>query len=121
MLTAILSSAKLGALIETNSQRLTDSYKCFIALFEQFGVQYVPAQEGLFVFAQLNQKALGPEDEGRFIADVAAIGVMVSPGSLYGSSAAACGWARITFAVPLPVAREAVRRLKQYLEQTKTE
>ncbi|KAF2492664.1 PLP-dependent transferase [Lophium mytilinum] len=115
-LKALLSSLDLSSLINVSSQRLTDSYSRFVELFEERGIDYLPANSGLFVFAKLGKKATNAEEEAIFFEKLKFGGVMVSPGRFYIGLSTEFGWARITVAVPLEIVEVALERLKRCLE-----
>ncbi|KAF2800544.1 PLP-dependent transferase [Melanomma pulvis-pyrius CBS 109.77] len=110
-LTAILSSPDLSQLLYVNSQRITASYACFTKLFRGLNVEFLPAQEGLFIFAKLGKSIMSIEEEIAFFENLRQRGVLVSAGRFYSGLSTEFGWARVLIAVPLATAEEAVKRL----------
>ena len=111
-LTAIVSSSDLTSLLDVNSQRLTASYSCFTRLFKELNVEFLPAHEGLFIFAKLGRNVTSTEEEIAFFEKLKQKGVVVSAGRFYSGLSTEFGWARVLIAVPLETAEEAVKRLK---------
>ncbi|KAF2807323.1 PLP-dependent transferase [Mytilinidion resinicola] len=82
-------------------------------LFEECGIEYLPAHEGLFVFAKLGKKVRNAEEEMIFFEKLKIDGVTVSPGRFYNGLSTEFGWARITVAVPLEIVEVALERLSK--------
>ncbi|KAI0479312.1 pyridoxal phosphate-dependent transferase [Xylariaceae sp. FL0804] len=118
-LTTVLTSSRLPDLLATNRSRLAASYAQLARGLRDLGVEFVPATHGLFVFARVlgGDGVESREDELRRLARLRACGLAVCPGWAFDGGAGATteelGWARVLFAVPEDVMREAVLRLKK--------
>ncbi|CAG9990811.1 unnamed protein product [Clonostachys byssicola] len=116
MLNTLLASPALPELLEMNSSRLTASYQIFADGLARLGVDFIPASEGLFVFARIGKDLKSQEDELAFKANLEQHGgVRVSPGWLYNQSTREFGWARLTISIPQERAEEVMVRLTDFL------
>ncbi|KAF2262724.1 PLP-dependent transferase [Lojkania enalia] len=116
-LSTLLSSDELPSLIDTISNGLSESYKRFEALFRKLGLQYVTAEEGLFIFAKLGKNLASADEEAAFFTKLKDAGVMVSPGRFYGDRE--FGWARIMIAVPIDVVTKALDKIERFYSEMK--
>ncbi|KAI9647502.1 hypothetical protein NHQ30_003887 [Ciborinia camelliae] len=112
-LKSILSSPDLPKLLVMNSERLTISYKLLADSFNKWGIEYLPATEGLFIFAKLARQAKSLEEADGVFAQLAKNGVLVSPGNLYNGIPGELGWARVTFSVSVEMIEEAIVRMER--------
>ncbi|ESZ91287.1 aminotransferase GliI [Sclerotinia borealis F-4128] len=114
-LKSILSYPDLPLLLKTNSERLTASYKLLADSFSKWGIEYLPATEGIFIFAKLARRATTQKEADEVFSRLAKHGVLVSPGKFYNGIPGEVGWARVTFSLPLEVIEEAVARMETIL------
>lgn len=116
MLNTLLASPALPELLEKNSSRLTASYQIFADGLACLGVDFIPASEGLFVFARIGKDLQSQEEELALKANLEQHeGVRVSPGWLYNQSTREFGWARLTISIPQERAEEVMVRLSNFL------
>ncbi|CAI6100703.1 unnamed protein product [Clonostachys chloroleuca] len=116
MLNTLLASPALPELLEKNSSRLTASYQIFADGLARLGVDFIPASEGLFVFARIGKDLQSQEEELALKANLEQHeGVRVSPGWLYNQSTREFGWARLTISIPQERAEEVMVRLSNFL------
>ncbi|KAG9238582.1 pyridoxal phosphate-dependent transferase [Amylocarpus encephaloides] len=97
--------------------RLTLSYDRLSENLKKWGIEFLPASEGMFVFAKLAKDAKTGEEADELFAELAKNGVLVSPGKFYNGINTEIGWARITFSVSLDVLQEALARMSQILDR----
>jgi aspartate/methionine/tyrosine aminotransferase len=114
--TTLLTSTELPGLLKLNSERLTNSYRYLTEAFTRWGTEFIPANAGLFVYAKLVESVTSWEKEAALVKSLEDSGVIVSPGKKFDGPKEARGWVRITFAVPLKVLEEAVRRIEGCLK-----
>ncbi|TVY20174.1 putative aminotransferase aclI [Lachnellula arida] len=112
-LTAILQSAALPGLLETNLERLAHNYSILTDALTSLRFDFLPANAGLFVFVKVVKNAQTWEEEANVIRRFAEYGVKVSPGREYVGEDGEKGWARIGFSVPETMLREAISRMKK--------
>ncbi|KAF7872251.1 hypothetical protein EAF04_003175 [Stromatinia cepivora] len=116
-LKSLLASPSLPLLLETNSERLTASYKLLADSFSKWKIEFLPATEGIFIFAKLARDARTQAEADEVFAKLAKNGVLVSPGSFYNGIPQEVGWARVTFSVPVQVIKEAVMRMEKIISK----
>ncbi|KAJ8071247.1 hypothetical protein OCU04_001582 [Sclerotinia nivalis] len=114
-LKSLLASPSLPLLLETNSERLTASYKLLADSFSKWKIEFLPATEGIFIFAKLARDARTQEEADEVFAKLARNGVLVSPGNFYNGIPQEVGWARVTFSVPVQVIEEAIMRMERVI------
>lgn len=114
--TALLKSPSLPDLIKLNTARLGEAYKLMTSLFKRHGIEYIPANAGLFILAKLAPNAKTWDDEARMVKTLKEAGVLVSPGKVYHVDEKEKGWARLIFAVDPSMLKEALRRLEKGLQ-----
>ncbi|KAI9792514.1 MAG: hypothetical protein M1816_002034 [Peltula sp. TS41687] len=112
--TALLKSPRLPDLIRLNSERLGEAYKMVTSFFKRHGIEYIPANAGLFILAKLAPEAKTWEDEAKTVKTLNDAGVLVSPGKTIHVSEK--GWVRMIFAVDPSVLKEALRRIETGLQ-----
>ncbi|MGL4858198.1 MAG: aminotransferase class I/II-fold pyridoxal phosphate-dependent enzyme [Enterobacteriaceae bacterium] len=112
LLTDLLSAPELPAVLQTSRDRMRAGYQLIKNGLEQIGVETLPAQGGIFVFA--NFAPYLPQHE--FAAEhvlwrkiYSELKINISPGQLF--DAAEPGWFRVCYAHNPVVVEEACRRL----------
>ena len=118
---SLLRSEKLPGLIKLNSERLSNSYRILTDTLANWGIIFVPANAGLFVFVQVVEGAQTWEDEAKMVKAMADAGVIVAPGRRFDGGETEKGWVRVTFAVPTETLQEALLRIKGCLEEMKAQ
>lgn len=111
---ALLGSPCLPTLLRLNKERLGAAYKKLTEFFLSCGIEFVPVDAGLYVFARVAPAAKTWEDEAAVVARMKDAGVLISRGKAYHVVEKEKGWARITFAVApadLDKAIEAMRNV----------
>ena len=109
--TALLSSPQLASLVSLNAQRLAAAYTRLTACFKRHGIQYMPCNAGLFVFAKLALHATTWEEEAHMVSKLKEAGVLVSAGRGYHGPESEKGWMRVGFATEEDELEEAIRRV----------
>ncbi|EDN96870.1 hypothetical protein SS1G_01796 [Sclerotinia sclerotiorum 1980 UF-70] len=74
----LLDSPRPPRLIETNSDHLTTSYKLFADSPSKWKIKFLPAMEGIFIFAKLAPDARTQEEADEIFSQLAKNGVFVS-------------------------------------------
>ena len=92
--------------------RLAQAYKSFTSFLKQHGIEYIPVNAGLYVFAKLAPDAKSWEDEAAMIENLKKAGVLASAGKAYHVVDEEKGWARLTFAIDQGQMIEALRRIE---------
>lgn len=110
----VLRSPRLKDLLRANSDRLAAAYDALTKVLRKHDVKYVPANAGLYVFAQIARGAKSWDEETAAVGRLKEAGVLVSAGRGYHTSDSCMGWARIGFSVPPKVLTEALSRLDAY-------
>ncbi|PGH04255.1 hypothetical protein GX51_03600 [Blastomyces parvus] len=113
--TALLSSPTLPLLVALNSARLAESYILITSFFIRHGIDYIPINAGLNIFAKLGPNAKTWKDELDMITTLKGNGVVVSGGGSYHGSHFEKGWVRISFAREEHQLQEALHRIKTAL------
>lgn len=110
--TMLLSSHGLPFMITINSARLAESYIRVTTFFLRNGINYIPANIGLSVFARLAPRAKTWEDEAAMVAKLKDAGVLVYAGQQFAGVQREKGWARLTFSLQEDKLEEALRRIE---------
>lgn len=113
-LTTLLSSPRLHSLLAINSQRLSASYAIFAEGFNRLGVEFIPATEGLFIFARIGKHVMSIDEENVLTARLREQGLTVSPGRSFNEMSKEFGWARVTISIQQEVAKKAMRRFETF-------
>lgn len=79
------------------------------------GIEYIPVQSGVFVFARLRKGIENWDGEALMVQECKDAGVLVSAGRSYHGIETEKGWARITFAVEPSELRRGLDRLAMAL------
>ena len=111
----LLTSLELPKLIQLNAQRLLQAYVSLTDVLKKHMVRYVPACQGLYLFAKIAPEATSWEDESAAIEKYKDAGVLISGGRGYHGPESEKGWARIGFAVEERQMKEAVLRIDRVL------
>lgn len=114
----LLNSPRIPELLRLNAERLSDAYTGLTNVLKKHGIRYIPACQGLYLFAKITPKAATWEDESTAIAKFKEAGVLISSGRGYHGPESEKGWARIGFAVERPQMKEAIRRIDAVLSAT---
>lgn len=112
---ALLTSAKLPALIALNSERLATNCRILTKFLTRHKIPYIPSYAGLYVFARIAQDARSWEDEQASVQRFKDVGVLLSGGRGYHCSENQMGWMRVGFAVKKSRLEEALRRVESIL------
>ncbi len=112
----VLESIQLPRLIKMNSQRLSEAYTRVTEWLKRYGLPFVPATGGVYVFARLAPHAQTWADEDKMIARLKAARVLVSPGQSFHSREDQKGWARIVIAVEPHTLTQALTRIESALK-----
>jgi gliotoxin/aspirochlorine biosynthesis aminotransferase len=115
--TALLTSSDLSTVIHLNAQRLAAAYATLTTLFRECGIQYRPANAGVFVLARLAPRAKSWEDEAHAHAAYLRAGVLVIPGRAYAMPDSEPGWMRVTFALESSYLKRGLERIKEVYQQ----
>ncbi|KAF2468469.1 1-aminocyclopropane-1-carboxylate synthase 7 [Lindgomyces ingoldianus] len=108
----LASSSQLPNILELNRRRLLASYNVLTAALADWGIKFIPANAGLFLFAKIAPMAKTWDEEEEVVSKLRASGVIVSAGRKYNVAETEIGWVRITFAVPEVVMKNALERMK---------
>lgn len=113
--TALLTSPELPALVLLNARRLAESYQIVAGALQQWHVEFIPAQAGLFVFAKLAKGIRTWKEEEMVVESLKESGVLVGSGRAFHGVEDEKGWIRLTFALPEDVLREGLKRVQSCL------
>jgi aspartate/methionine/tyrosine aminotransferase len=114
LLAALLEECEIASLY---SERRSRSYRLLAALLEECEITSFPCAAGLYVFAKLAKSATCWEDEEYMVQKLKDVGVVVSPGRGYHGPGEEKGWARVGFAVEVPVLADAISRIRPILQR----
>lgn len=114
-LSSLLSWVQLPTLLALNSERLTESYRLLAGALQEWKVDFIPATDGIFLFAKLARRARTVDDEVEFYDRLALRGVLVGPGRFYKGVETDFGWARIRFSISIDVMKTALERISTFL------
>jgi len=114
VLTELLASGETPALIKRNREQLHKSYKLMKKYLHEMGIKTLPAQGGVFIFADFSDYLSEVEFSEEFILWEKLFKnhkLNISPGQLF--DAPKPGWFRICYAQDPMIVAEACSRLKQ--------
>ncbi|KAL4981985.1 pyridoxal phosphate-dependent transferase [Aspergillus falconensis] len=117
MAIALLNSVELPMLLQRNSEALGVSYRLLTEGLDRLGIQYVPANYGLFVFAKLVQDCRTAQEEIGIVNQLARSGLIVAQGQKFSPGREVFGWVRITFSTSTSKIEQALRVLELFRGQ----
>lgn len=82
------------------------------AFLLNYGIPYIPASAGIFVFARLAPLAKTSDDELAVVKRFELYGIKIGPGSAYHIPNSEKGWFRLTFAFEGRQLEEIIRRME---------
>lgn len=114
LLTELLKSPELSILIKTNKDKLHQAYTLMKNTLDDIGVKSLPAQGGIFLFADFSKHLREQEFREEYtlwrkLFDE--LKINISPGQLF--KAEKPGWFRICYAHDPKIVEEACRRIKK--------
>lgn len=112
--THVLRSPQLKSLLQKNSERLGHAYALLTNMLREHGIEYFPANAGLYVFVRIAPHARDWEDEAAAVLSLKDHGVLVSGGRGYHTPGSCKGWARVGFAMPQEKLIEAISRMARF-------
>ncbi|KAH8888281.1 PLP-dependent transferase [Thozetella sp. PMI_491] len=115
----VLRSPRLKDILKTSSERLSSAYTSMTDMLRRNGIDYVPANAGLFVFARLAPDATTWEDESEVVQQLKEAGVIVSGGRGYHTADLAKGWARVASGIMSNLLSDLIVSLQRSLEGLK--
>lgn len=118
VLTELLKAPELPELLQRNREELQKGYKKMVEALSEIGVQTLPAQGGIFIFADFSRFMREPT----FAAEMelwqkifGELKVNISPGQIFASKEP--GWFRICYASEPAVVDEVCRRLQTLIRE----
>ena len=112
---SLLTSSEVPKLLQLNSERLGKAYAALTRVLQKHKIHYVPACQGLYLFARISPDATSWDEESVAIAKFRDAGVLISGGRGYHGPESEKGWARIGFAIEQQSMEEALRRIDKCL------
>lgn len=112
LLTELLSAPELPALLQKNREQLRISYEKMVKALEAIGVKCLPAQGGIFIFADFSPYMENLDFDSEFKLWEKIFGelkISISPGRVF--AAPNPGWFRVCYALEPELVDEACRRL----------
>lgn len=113
LLTELLSAPELPALLQHNREQLRISYEKMTVALNEIGVECLPAQGGIFLFANFSKFMESQDFDAEFKLWEKIFGdlkISISPGKVF--AAKEPGWFRVCYALEPELVDEACRRLK---------
>ncbi|TEY61173.1 hypothetical protein BOTCAL_0173g00060 [Botryotinia calthae] len=114
LLTHILNSAELPALLSKNNELLAKSYDLLSSILTRLGIEFLPANASFVVFAKFVKDAKSWEDEATLVQGLKQYKVIVSAVREFGGAEEEKGWVRITLAVPWEQFCEGVKMIENF-------
>ncbi|THV46835.1 hypothetical protein BGAL_0357g00010 [Botrytis galanthina] len=111
LLTHLLNSNKLSSLLNRNNALLSKNYTLLSSTLNHLGIEFLPSNAGVFVFAKLAKNSEKWNEEA-VVKKLRECKVMVSPGKQFGGAENEKGWVRITIAVPEEEFKEGIKRIR---------
>ncbi|KAF7925952.1 hypothetical protein EAE99_005987 [Botrytis elliptica] len=114
LLTHLLNSVELPALLSKNNALLAKSYDLLSSTLTRLGIEFLPANAGFVVFAKFVKNAKSWEDEAALVQGLKEHKVIVSAGKGFAGADEEKGWVRITLAVPWEQFSEGIKRIENF-------